>query len=127
MSWRLTPRYFDARTPLLFAYLPPGFEGSLLLLGMSCLSAPIGPVLVAADARPRRWSAGRRRGGVFRTCVDGVFAFRHRGADVLTGRRSAAVLVSADVLCRRRRRAVTGVASAEMRRWGGEERRMFSE
>ena len=31
MSWRLTPRYFDARTPLLFAYLPPGFEGSLLL------------------------------------------------------------------------------------------------
>ena len=31
MSWRLTPRYFDARAPLLFAYLPPGFEGSLLL------------------------------------------------------------------------------------------------
>ena len=39
----------------------PASRGACYCLSMSCLSAPIGPVLVAADARPRRWSAGRRR------------------------------------------------------------------
>ena len=43
----------------------PASRGACYGLSMSCLSAPIGPVLVAADARPRRWSAGRRRGRCF--------------------------------------------------------------
>ena len=43
----------------------PASRGACYCLSMSCLSAPIGPVLVAADARPRRWSAGRRRGRCF--------------------------------------------------------------
>ena len=66
MSWKAHPSLFNARTPLLCADLPPGFEGSLLLFEHE---------LFVGSNRPGV-GGGRRRGGVFLTCVDGVF-FRH--------------------------------------------------